>query len=108
MFVPTVEEDILPTMDRESTTLLYGETKRNPGGSESLSHLVGEIFTDAEASVSLTRLLLLNMFAFNYGLFYASVGVLLLPEEALRMFAGQHAIFLAVMLALAGISQLIR
>ena len=45
--------------------------------------------------------------AFGYGLFYASVGVLLLPQEALHMFADQHAIFLAVMLALAGMSQLI-
>jgi MFS family permease len=47
------------------------------------------------------------MHAFGYGLFYASVGVLLLPQEALHMFEEQHAIFLAVMLALAGVSQLV-
>mmetsp|Transcript_16320 Transcript_16320/g.32651 ORF Transcript_16320/g.32651 Transcript_16320/m.32651 type:complete len:469 (+) Transcript_16320:296-1702(+) len=57
--------------------------------------------------LSTFRLLCLNMHAFNYGLFYASVGVLLLPEEALHMFEQQHAIFLAVMLVLAGVSQLI-
>jgi hypothetical protein len=47
------------------------------------------------------------MHAFGYGLFYASVGVLLLPQEALHMFEEEHAIFLAVMLALAGVSQLV-
>jgi hypothetical protein len=49
----------------------------------------------------------LMMHAFGYGLFYASVGVLLLPQEALHMFEEEHAIFLAVMLALAGVSQLV-
>jgi len=52
-------------------------------------------------------MLALNMHAFNYGLFYASVGVLLLPEEALHMFEQNHAVFLAVMLVLAGVSQLV-
>ena len=50
---------------------------------------------------------MLNMHAFNYGLFYATVGVILLPEEAMTMFPGSHAVMLACMLALAGLSQLI-
>jgi len=50
---------------------------------------------------------MLNMHAFNYGLFYATVGVILLPEEAMSMFPGSHAVMLACMLALAGLSQLI-
>eukprot|EP00961_Rhodomonas_salina_P296298 3936216-Rhodomonas_salina.2 len=57
--------------------------------------------------LSIIRMLALNMHAFNYGLFYASVGVLLLPEEALHMFEQNHAVFLAVMLVLAGVSQLV-
>ncbi len=36
-----------------------------------------------------------------------SVGVILLPEEALRMFEGSHAVALAAMLVLGGVSQLI-
>jgi MFS family permease len=94
-------------MDNESTKLLRHDSKNAPDGvdSNALSSLVGDLAGKAEISVF--RLFFLNMFAFNYGLFYASVGVLLLPEEALRMFAEDHAVFLAVMLALAGISQLI-
>jgi len=61
----------------------------------------------AVEQLSTIRLLSLNMHAFNYGLFYASVGVLLLPEEALHMFEQEHAVFLAVMLVLAGVSQLV-
>jgi MFS family permease len=57
--------------------------------------------------LSIFQLMGLMMHAFGYGLFYASVGVLLLPQEALHMFEEQHAIFLAVMLALAGMSQLV-
>lgn len=57
--------------------------------------------------LTMLQLVGLMMHAFGYGLFYASVGVLLLPQEALHMFEEQHAIFLAVMLALAGVSQLV-
>mmetsp|Transcript_13814 Transcript_13814/g.27316 ORF Transcript_13814/g.27316 Transcript_13814/m.27316 type:complete len:507 (-) Transcript_13814:43-1563(-) len=53
------------------------------------------------------RIVAINAHAFNYGLFYASVGVILLPEEALRMFEGSHAVALAAMLVLGGVSQLI-
>jgi len=57
--------------------------------------------------VSWLRIVCINAHAFNYGLFYASVGVILLPEEALRMFEGSHAVALAAMLVLGGISQLV-
>ena len=57
--------------------------------------------------MSLLRLILLNTHAFNYGLFYASVGVILLPEEAMNLFPQQHAMYLAAMLGAAGLSQLI-
>jgi len=93
-------------MDDESTKLLRFDPKNADGvDASALSSLVGD-YSDKQ-EISVFRLFFLNMFAFNYGLFYASVGVLLLPEEALRMFAEDHAIFLAVMLMLAGISQLI-
>ena len=94
-------------MDNESTKLLRSEYNSNADGLDSgpLSSLVGDNAEKEEISVF--RLFLINMFAFNYGLFYASVGVLLLPEEALRMFEEDHAVYLAVMLAVAGISQLI-
>ena len=94
-------------MDHESTKLLRHESKAQPEGNETsvLSSLVEDRVE--KDNISVLRLFLINMFAFNYGLFYASVGVLLLPEEALRMFEDDHAVFLAVMLALAGISQLI-
>jgi hypothetical protein len=57
-------------------------------------------------TLDLLRLLMLNMHAFDYGLFYASVGVILLPEEAMALFPEQHAMFLAAMLGCAGLSQL--
>lgn len=62
---------------------------------------------DDREKMSLFRLGLLNMHAFNYGLFYASVGVILLPEEAMNLFPQQHAMYLAAMLGAAGLSQLI-
>jgi MFS family permease len=94
-------------MDSESTKLLRHESKSQTDGIDAnvLSSLVDDNAEKKE--ISILRLFLINMFAFNYGLFYASVGVLLLPEEALRMFEDDHAVFLAVMLMLAGISQLI-
>jgi len=58
-------------------------------------------------SVSWARIVCINAHAFNYGLFYASVGVILLPVEAANMFKGNEAIALAAMLVLGGISQLI-
>ena len=62
---------------------------------------------DEREDVSLLWMMMLNMHAFNYGLFYATVGVILLPSEAMTMFPGSHAVMLACMLALAGLSQLI-
>ena len=63
--------------------------------------------TEEEEHVSLWKIVALNAHAFSYGLFYASVGVIVLPEEALKMFPQQHAIYLAVMLGIAGVSQLV-
>ncbi|KAJ1474043.1 hypothetical protein T484DRAFT_1833881, partial [Baffinella frigidus] len=55
--------------------------------------------------MSMARLICINMHALGYGLFYASVGVL--PEEAINLWPTQHAIFLAVMLVIAGVTQLV-
>mmetsp|Transcript_17511 Transcript_17511/g.44067 ORF Transcript_17511/g.44067 Transcript_17511/m.44067 type:complete len:513 (-) Transcript_17511:42-1580(-) len=62
---------------------------------------------EEKPSVSWARIVCINAHAFNYGLFYASVGVILLPVEAANMFEGNEAIALAAMLVLGGISQLI-
>jgi len=62
---------------------------------------------EEKPSVSWARIVCINAHAFNYGLFYASVGVILLPVEAANMFKGSEAIALAAMLVLGGISQLI-
>ena len=59
------------------------------------------------AEFSLLQLIGINLPALNYGLVCASVGVLVLPQEAQRMFAEQRSLYLAVMLALTGISQLV-
>ena len=55
----------------------------------------------------LPALFLLMLPAFNYGLICASVGVLVLPQEAQRMFEAQRSLYLAAMLGLTGVSQLI-
>lgn len=62
---------------------------------------------DDREKLSTLRLIMLNMHAFNYGLFYASVGVILLPEEAMTLFPEDHAMYLAAMLGAAGLSQLV-
>jgi len=62
---------------------------------------------DDREKLSMVCLMMLNMHAFNYGLFYASVGVILLPEEAMLLFPEQHAMYLAAMLGAAGLSQLV-
>lgn len=61
---------------------------------------------DDREPLSMMRLIMLNMHAFNYGLFYASVGVILLPEEAMTLFPQHHGVYLAAMLGVAGLSQL--
>ena len=49
----------------------------------------------------------INLPALNYGLICASVGVLVMPQEAQRMFGEQRSLYLAVMLGLCGASQLV-
>ena len=56
---------------------------------------------------SLLRLVGINLPALNYGLVSASVGVLVLPQEAERMFGERRSLYLALMLALTGFSQLV-
>jgi MFS family permease len=56
---------------------------------------------------SMMRLVGINLPALNYGLVGASVGVLVLPQEAERMFGQQRSLYLALMLALTGFSQLV-
>lgn len=90
------EQQELLRQPREASDHTYGAVW--PGSAEGIS--------DKE-DLSLFRLVMLNMHAFNYGLFYASVGVILLPEEAMRLFPAQHAMYLAAMLGAAGLSQLI-
>ncbi|EKX41130.1 hypothetical protein GUITHDRAFT_164484 [Guillardia theta CCMP2712] len=87
----------------DSSLLLAGEEEQGQGKYTDID----EATPSKKPPLSTLRLICLNMHAFNYGLFYASVGVLLLPEEALHMFNESHAIFLAVMLVIAGVSQLI-
>lgn len=60
-----------------------------------------------EARFSWVRLVGINLPALNYGLICASVGVLVLPQEAQRMFAAQRSVYLAAMMGLIGASQLV-
>jgi hypothetical protein len=93
---------------QEQQELLLRSQDSKPSGKDSYYGSVeaGAAGDDRE-KMSLLRLMMLNMHAFNYGLFYASVGVILLPEEAMNLFPQQHAMYLAAMLGAAGLSQLI-
>ena len=62
---------------------------------------------DARRILPVPQLLGLMMPAMSYGLVCASVGVLVLPQEAQFMFGELRSVYLAAMLALTGVSQLV-
>ena len=52
-------------------------------------------------------LIALNSFAFAYSLVVATLGVVILPSEAVHLFHEQHAMMLGVMLGCTGVTQLL-
>ena len=52
-------------------------------------------------------LIAINSFAFAYSLIVCTMGVIILPSEAVRLFLAKHAMMLGVMLGCTGITQLI-
>ena len=52
-------------------------------------------------------LVAINSFAFTYSLIVCTLGVVVLPEEAVRLFRESHAMMLGVMLGCTGVTQLI-
>ena len=52
-------------------------------------------------------LIAINSFPFAYNLVVCTLGVLILPSEAVRLFLGRHAVMLGIMLGCTGVSQLI-
>merc|ERR1711969_164859 len=67
----------------------------------------GPAAADARRILPVPQLLGLMMPAMSYGLVCASVGVLVLPQEAQFMFGELRSVYLAAMLALTGVSQLV-
>lgn len=61
----------------------------------------------ASAHVSLLKLFGLNSYAFAYFFICSTMGLLVLPKEALRMFPERHALYMGLCLGLVGITQLI-
>eukprot|EP00808_Paulinella_micropora_P012072 g17311.t1 len=57
--------------------------------------------------LSLLRLFALNSCVFAYGMIVATMGLIVLPIESVRLFPEHHALMMGVMLAVTGISQLI-
>lgn len=56
---------------------------------------------------SVCFLISINSFGFAYSLVVATLGVVILPSEAVRLFADNHAMMLGVMLGCTGVTQLI-
>lgn len=56
---------------------------------------------------SVCFLISINSFGFAYSLVVATLGVVILPSEAIRLFADNHAMMLGVMLGCTGVTQLI-
>ena len=52
-------------------------------------------------------LIALNSFAFSYSLVVATLGVVILPSEAIHLFSDSHAMMLGVMLGCTGVTQLL-
>ena len=52
-------------------------------------------------------LVALNSFAFSYSMVVATLGVVILPSEAIHLFSEQHAMMLGVMLGCTGVTQLL-
>jgi MFS family permease len=83
-----------------------GETAQ-PEGEPSAATEEAEERPEERTEFSMLQLVGINLPALNYGLVGASVGVLVLPQEAERMFGEQRSLYLAFMLALTGFSQLV-
>ena len=62
---------------------------------------------DGDAPPSICFMMAINSFAFSYSLIVCTLGVVVLPEEAVRLFRDQHAMMLGVMLGCTGVTQLI-
>jgi len=62
---------------------------------------------DSESGPSACFLIGLNAFAFSYSLVVATLGVVILPSEAIHLFSEQHAMMLGVMLGCTGTTQLL-
>ena len=59
------------------------------------------------AGPSICFLVSLNSFAFSYSLVVATLGVVILPSEAIRLFSDRHAMMLGIMLGATGVTQLL-
>jgi hypothetical protein len=70
-------------------------------------HDLEEDVDDQEAIPSTCFLMAINAFAFAYSLVCCTLGVIVLPSEAVHLFRDQHAMMLGVMLGCTGITQLL-
>lgn len=62
---------------------------------------------DESYNPSWIYLMSINSFTFSYSLVVATLGVVILPSEAIRLFSDRHAMMLGVMLGCTGVTQLI-
>lgn len=58
-------------------------------------------------ALSFLKLFGLNLYAFTYFLIVGTMGLLVLPEEAVRLYPHRHALFMGVLLGLTGLTQLV-
>ena len=66
-----------------------------------------ESSADPEDRPSFCYLMAINSFNFSYSLVAATLGVVILPSEAVVLFPSSHAVMLGVMLGCTGVTQLI-
>ena len=76
-------------------------------GEDDLSNDEDDAAVDDAYNPSWCFLLSLNAFGFAYSLSVATLGVVILPSEAIRLFSDRHAMMLGVMLGCTGVTQLI-
>jgi MFS family permease len=62
---------------------------------------------EEQSAPSVCFMICLNLFGFAYSLVVCTLGVVILPSEAIRLFSDQHAMMLGIMLGCTGVSQLI-
>ena len=89
----------VPTLERSP--------HESPRKTAAEADLLEEEDEEAGPGPSACFLVSLNSFAFSYSLVVATLGVVILPSESIRLFSDRHAMMLGIMLGCTGVTQLL-